>query len=204
MSAAALRPHELATWADLAAIPAEERWHEVLSGDLTERVSPSGEHGGAHRRAGSYLDPFERRPGGRAPGGWWFTAETEVRLDPNNIVRPDLAGWRRERCPDMPRGFPIDLRPDWVCEIVSPGYERRDRHDKVRLYHRFGIPHYWLIDLRTETLEVLRYTPEGWLLALSAKRGETVRPEPFEARPLQVGVLFGDEPDDDPEVTPPG
>lgn len=38
-----------------------------------------------------------------------------------------------------------------------------------------------------------RWTPDAYLELLIAERGEEVRPEPFEAIPLRVGALFGDE-----------
>ena len=43
---------------------------------------------------------------------------------------------------------------------------------------------------------MLRHAPEGYLLAQKAARGETLRPEPFAAIELPVGVLFGDDPED--------
>ena len=38
-----------------------------------------------------------------------------------------------------------------------------------------------------------RWTRDGYLYALGARRGDRVRAEPFEAVELQVGVLFGDD-----------
>lgn len=196
---AALKLPMPATWDDLIAIPEHERWHEILDGELVERALPANEHGGAQGDLRGALDPFSRRPGGRWPGGWWFVVDCEVMLDRHNVVRPDVMGWRRERCPDRPRGFPMTLRPDWVCEILSPSNRRRDRVDKVAIYHRFEIPHYWIIDPESESLEVHRWTASGWLLVLAASRGQTVRAEPFDALPLKVGRLFGDDPDEEPE-----
>ena len=192
-----------ATWDDLLAIPEDERQHEVLNGELVERAAPASEHGGAQGDLRDFVSPFSRRPGGRSPGGWWFVIDSELMFDRHNVVRPDVMGWRRERCPDRPRGFPMTLRPDWVCEILSRSNRSRDRVDKVSIYHRFEVPHYWIIDPESEVLEVHRWTPKGWLLTLAARRGQTVRAEPFDALPLAVGRLFGDDPDEDaPEDTP--
>ncbi len=47
-----------------------------------------------------------------------------------------------------------------------------------------------------------RWTQEGYVEILAAERGEQVRAEPFEATPLQVGVLFGDDEDDEPVREP--
>lgn len=190
-----------ATLEDLFAIPEGERRHELIEGAIVEKGAASGEHGGAQRKLSAYIDPFDRRPGGRWPGGWWFVTEVEVYFDPANTLRPDVAGWRRERVPERPRGAPIRIRPDWVCEILSTN-RRNDLVKKKRVYHRHQVPHYWIIDPAEETLSVYRWTPEGYTEILSAERGERVRAEPFDAIPLQVGFLFGDEEDDEPAGDP--
>jgi Uma2 family endonuclease len=87
------------------------------------------------------------------------------------------------------------LRPDWVCEVLSTN-RRNDLIKKKRVYHRHEVPHYWVIDPEDETLSVYRWAPEGYIELLAAERSETVRAEPFEAVPLRVGVLFGDDEDD--------
>ena len=47
------------------------------------------------------------------------------------------------------------------------------------------------------TLRVFRWTPDGYLVALTAQAGQRVRAEPFDAIELEVGVLFGGDPEDD-------
>jgi hypothetical protein len=55
-------------------------------------------------------NPFDRGSGG--PGGWWILDEPELHLDADILV-PDLAGWRRERMPDLPVTARFELAPDW-------------------------------------------------------------------------------------------
>jgi Uma2 family endonuclease len=184
----------LATIADLLAIPEDERWHEVVHGEVVPKAMSSGRHGGAQSRLSEYVGPFNRRPGGRQPGGWWFATDVEVELEDHEIFRPDVSGWRRDRLAELPRVMPVRVRPDWVCEVLSPSNARRDRVVKFDVYHRSGVPHYWIVDPEEETLTVYRHTPEGYLVVLNASRGDRVKPEPFEAIELQVGVLFGDDP----------
>jgi hypothetical protein len=64
---------------------------------------------------------------------------------------------------------------------------------RKRVYHRHGVAHYWILDPDDATLTVLRWGADGYVEILAAERHETVRAEPFEAIPLRVGVLFGDE-----------
>lgn len=192
------RARTQATVADLLAIPAEERFHEIIGGELVRKAMPSGEHGDAQSALVARIKgPFQRRPGGKLPGGWWIYSEVEVELAPDHVYRPDVVGWRRERVPERPTGTPIAVRPDWICEVLSPSNPGTDRVKKLNHYHRFGIPHYWLVDPLEESLSVLRWTPDGYLLVLAADRDAHVRAEPFEAVELPVGALFGeDEPDE--------
>jgi Uma2 family endonuclease len=193
MSGSVRTKHGNATTADLLAIPAETRYHELIAGEIVPKAAPSGEHGTAQRKLGTLIDPFDRRPGSRWPGGWWLVTEVEIELDRHETYRPDLAGWRRERMPERPRGNPIQIRPDWIGEILSPTNSGNDRVTKLNAYHRFEIPHYWIVDPGEETLSVFRWTATGYLLVLAARTGDRVRAEPFDAVEIEIGEIFGHE-----------
>ncbi|WP_437908526.1 Uma2 family endonuclease [Sorangium sp. So ce327] len=190
----------LATSDDLLAIPERERFHEVIGGELVRKAMSSGPHGRAQLRIGSRISgPYDRRPGGRWPGGLWFATEVEVEMETHEVYRPDVTGWLRERLPELPREVPIRVRPDWVCEVLSPSNSRNDLFKKLRTYQRCKVPHYWIVDPETETLMVYRWTTEGYLLVLAAEREDRVRPEPFDAIVLKVGTLFDEDDEDEDE-----
>jgi Uma2 family endonuclease len=88
------------------------------------------------------------------------------------------------------------VRPDWVCEILSSN-KRNDLIKKKRVYHRHQVPHYWIIDPEQETLAVYRWAQDGYTEVLVGERGDVIRAEPFDAVPLAVGVVFGDDEEDD-------
>jgi Uma2 family endonuclease len=195
---AAREPAQPATEADLLALPEQGRGYELIGGELTEKQS-GFRHGRAQVRLGQRLLPYDRRSsGGDRPGGWWFLAEQLVTFAPGQTLRPDVAGWLRERLPEPPvdQDIVVRVRPDWVAEIISPSNAGNDLIKKKRIYHQQRVPHYWIIDPRDESLTVLRWTPDGYTEVLIAERGERVRPEPFTAVELPVGVLFGDDEDD--------
>lgn len=183
-----------ATAADLLAIPEPERFHEIVDGELVRKAAPSGPHGRAQSRMATKIGgPYDRRPGGPGPGGWWILVEVEVELETHQVYRPDVVGWRRDRMPTLPKETPITVRPDWVCEILSPSNARNDLVKKMRGYQRGGVSHYWIADPGEETLTVYRWTAEGYLLVLAAECEERVRAEPFEQVELFVGSLFGED-----------
>ncbi|MFO0592646.1 MAG: Uma2 family endonuclease [Polyangiaceae bacterium] len=182
-----------ATLADLLAIPEDKRDHEIINGELVKRASPSFDHGDAQMMLGSdVIRIYGRRPEGKGPGGWWIVADVEILLEENEIYRPDLVGWRRDRVPTRPKMWPVDVRPDWVCEILSPSNARNDTIRKMRVYHRAGVPHYWIADPQEQTLTVYRHSPDGYTVLLIAERGDRVRPEPFTELELDLAALFGD------------
>jgi len=179
---------------DFWAIPEAQRFHELIDGELVEKAAPSGEHGGAQAGIiGALHPPFHRSSGRGGPGGWWIATEVEVQLG-NEVVRPDVVGWRRETCPERPMGFPILQRPDWICEVISPSDATDDTVKKLRVYHRMHVPYYWLVDPRDATLSAMRWSDDGYVTLVRAERGEVVRAPPFEAIELAIGTLFGDDP----------
>lgn len=188
MSSAA-QPKHLATADDLLALP-DDRVAEVIGGVIVDKAAPSYEHGDAQSSLAELLKPpFQRGRGG--PGGWWIATEVEVELEPHEVYRPDLVGWRRERVPERPHGRPIRERPDWISEVLSPSNAETDLGKKLLAYHRAGVPHYWIVDPEHETLTVYRWSGEGYVVVMSAGRNEKVCAAPFEELELDIGQLFG-------------
>lgn len=172
-----------------------DRALEIVRGVIVEKASPTYEHGDAQRAVSLLVGPFHRGGGGDGPRGWWIALEVDIELEAHEVYRPDLAGWRRDRVPDRPTGWPVRVRPDWVCEILSPSTAARDLGPKMRTYHAHGVRHYWVVDREHETLTVHRHVAEGYVVALVAGRDEVVRAEPFGAVELKVGLLFGEDPE---------
>ncbi len=103
-----------------------------------------------------------------------------------------MSGWLRERLPELPRESPIEVPPDWVCEVLSRSNASNDTVKKLRVYHQHQVPHYWIVDPDEETLAVYRWMADGYLLVRNAERGDRVRAEPFGDVEIDVGALFDD------------
>lgn len=79
-----------------------------------------------------------------------------------------------------------------MCEVLSTSNASHDLGKKLGLYHRAGVPHYWILDPKHATLAVYRHAPDAYLAVLGAGRDDVVRAEPFDALELRVANLFGD------------
>ena len=181
---------KLATYADLLTTPEDMR-AEVLAGEIVSSPAPLPRHSKAQGAARRFLGgPFDDDDGRGGPGGWWIFVEVDVAFSEHDIVRPDLAGWRRERLPRPGATRPIDAVPDWVCEVLSPSTAARDRVTKRNLYARAGVTHYWLIDPDARVLEALALRDGGWLEIGVYDESATARIPPFEAIELEIARLF--------------
>lgn len=186
----AARQSRLAVAEDLVGLPEHPR-AEIIRGAIEYKASPSFEHADAQSTFGEWLKgPYQRGRGG--PGGWWIGTEVEIELESHEVYLPDVAGWRKDRVPERPRGRPIRVRPDWVCEILSPSTARRDVGPKLVTYHRAGVGHYWVVDPQYETMTVYRATADGFVVHATASRADRGRFPPFADIELFVGELFGD------------
>ena len=80
-------------------------------------------------------------------------SEISVLYSEHQCPSHDLAGWRKERVPERPSGI-MTLAPDWVCEILSPGHERKDMVHHLLLLQRAAVPYYWILSPEDRTLIV--------------------------------------------------
>jgi Uma2 family endonuclease len=135
--------------------------------------------------------PF--RKGWNGPGGWVILVEPELHLS-DHVVVPDLAGWRRERMPNVPDLPYFNVAPDWVCEALSPRTAFDDRLEKLPIYAAAGIAHAWLIDAAKRTLEVFRLHEGMWLVVGAYQGNRKVRAEPFDAIELDLAAIWEDLP----------
>ena len=165
---------------------------EIIDGDLLLSPRPAPRHANTESAIAAVLKgPFHW--GTNGPGGWVILVEPELHFFPGGereVVVPDLAGWRRERLPEPPAVAAIEVRPDWVCEVISPSTESLDRAKKTRVYAREGVSHLWLVNPVATTLEVYRLVGENWQLVDTHEGEAEVRAEPFDALVLRLEQLW--------------
>jgi len=183
----ATRAKKAATYQDIIDLP-ENLVGEIVDGELIVSPRPIVRHARVASVLGRSLGgPFD--DGREGPEGWWILDEVELHWG-DDVLVPDLAGWRRTRMPNLPDEPFITLAPDWACEILSPSTARVDRGPKLRIYAREQVRHAWLVDPQARTLEVFRREGEGWFFVGSFSGAERIRAEPFDAVELNLGTLW--------------
>ncbi len=184
-----------ATYEDLLKVP-ENLIAELIDGELYTWPRPAG----PHARFSSVLameigPPYDL--GRHGPGGWWIFFEPELHLSEDVLV-PDLAGWRRERMPEIPHDHRFVVEPDWVCEVISPSTEHVDRGKKTRIYAEHDVPWLWLVDPERRTLGVFRLAGDVYSMLRVFTGDDVVRADPFPAVEINLAAIWGPTPEEPP------
>lgn len=163
---------------------------EVVDCEMYLRPRPAIDAARARTRLGTLLGTaFDLGRGG--PGGWVLLDEPELHLGRRpDVVVPDLAGWRRERMPELPATAHLTLAPDWVCEVISWGSADFVRRTKQRVYAREGVRLAWFVDPARQLLEVVRLGTGSEGAVATCRGTEVVCAEPFEAIEVELGALW--------------
>jgi Uma2 family endonuclease len=120
-------------------LPVSSLPHELLDGEEIMSPAPTIEHQRVLFRLAQFL-------AGIVPNGEVFLSPLDLYLDEVNVVQPDIV-WIATNSNCIPvEGKYFKGAPELVVEIFSPGTGRRDRKDKFRLYEKYGVREYWMVD----------------------------------------------------------
>lgn len=184
------KPHAMdrpATYQDVLDAP-PQMVAQVIAGELHVQPRPAFPHArAASGLSGDLIGPFDR--GRNGPGGWWIIFEPELHLG-DDILVPDIAGWRRARVPQCPDGAYTEIAPDWICEVLSPSIMGVDRIKKMPIYAREGVAHLWLVDPAARTLEAYALDDGRWTVLAAHGDDEKAAIPPFDAIELDLAGLW--------------
>ena len=116
--------------------------------------------------------------------------EPELHLG-EDIVVPDIAGWRRERVPHYPNAAYWEMAPDWLCEVLSPSTRMIDLGPKSAIYARHRVKHMWMVDPDARSLETSRLRGGRWHRLAKLTGNQEVSQPPFEAVSFPLYELWG-------------
>lgn len=180
-----------ATYQDVLDAPPHKN-AEIINGTLHLWPRPGIPHANVASVIGGELyAPFGRGRGG--PGGWIILDEPELHFG-DDVLIPDLAGWRRERLPHLADVPYFTLPPDWICEVLSRSTEKVDRLEKMPNYAAAGVAHAWLVHPAHRSVEVFRLHDGKWMAIASYTDSVRARIEPFDAIEIDLDALWTDTP----------
>jgi Uma2 family endonuclease len=135
------------TAGEFLTLPVSNLPHELIHGEEIMSPSPTLRHQIVSSRLFKLIERL-------IPNGVVFYAPVDVYLDEENVVQPDVL-WIAEGsvCKPVQDKY-LQGAPDLIVEIFSPGTALRDKKDKFRLYEKFGVREYWMVDPDEQWLEI--------------------------------------------------
>lgn len=150
---------------DFLLFPNDGKRHEIIDGDHFMTPSPNTKHQRVSFKLSAALANFlEIHCLGEV-----FTAPYDVVLSDEDIVEPDLLFISTARAAIITEKN-IQGPPDLVVEILSNSTRKTDEVLKRKLYERYGVREYWIVDPELETVKIHRLTDQGYVRAAELTR----------------------------------
>ena len=173
------------TYRDYEALPNDGRRYEIHDGELSVTAAPRTRHQLVSIRLASALHVHvsEQR------AGQIFHAPIAVILSDTSVVEPDIVYVATDRLAQISeRG--IEGPPTLAVEILSPSTTPIDRHTKMQLYARHGIPWYWIVDPDNRVVEVYRLDEGMYALSRRVSGDEELPAEPLASLAIPLAPLW--------------
>ncbi|MGG6269396.1 Uma2 family endonuclease [Leptolyngbya sp. AN03gr2] len=142
------------TTEDLKLLPESSNRYEIIDGHLLMTRAPHWKHQKAIVKASRILDTWSET----SQLGETVATPGVIFDDADNVI-PDVIWISNERLAvGVDEEGHFTIAPELIIEVLSPGTqnEKRDRETKLKLYAERGVQEYWILDWRTQQLEVYR------------------------------------------------
>jgi Uma2 family endonuclease len=146
------------TYEDYLLFPDDGRRHGLIDGEHFMTPAPSTKHQHISINLSTLLKIFLKEK----KVGMAYTAPCDVVLSDMDVVQPDLLFVSAHRLSIITEKC-IQGAPDLVVEIVSETTRKTDEVIKRKLYERYGVQEYWIVDPELETVKVFRMTEQGYV-----------------------------------------
>lgn len=176
------------TYEDYLLFPEDGLRHEIIDGEHEVTPSPLTRHQRIVANLFLIIAAFVRE----RKLGEVFLAPFDVILSNLDIVVPDLLFVSRKRS-EIITEKNLQGAPDLVIEVLSDGTRKRDEVTKRKLYERFGVREYWIVDPVLESIKIYRQSGKGFERAaeLSVEAGDTLTSPLFPGLVIPLDDVFG-------------
>jgi len=173
------------TYRDYLSFPDDGYTYQIIDGEVFMAPAPSPYHQRISRNIEFILWRFVSERG----LGEVLDAPCDVVLSEENVVQPDLLFISRERLSIIGEAS-VNGPPDLVVEIISPSTETLDREVKRRLYERFGVKEYWVVDPERREIEIWLLREGRFELYGRFGPGQTLTSPVLKGLEFEVGEVF--------------
>ena len=177
------RPYPKFTYDDYLLLP-EDKHYELIEGELIMVPSPGFKHQEILLTLAQVLSKFVKENN----LGKIIIAPFDVVLASTDVVQPDILFVSRERFSIITEEN-IQGSPDLVVEILSSNPEK-DTVIKRKLYAKFGVREYWIVDPAIKNIEVMELEEKGFRTLGFFKTKNVLTSKIFPGLNLKISQVF--------------
>jgi len=178
------------TYDDYLLFPEDGKRHELIDGEHYVTPAPIWRHQAiSSNLVGMIWSYLQQHRIGRV-----FAAPFDVIFSNFDVVEPDVLYLSKQRIAELEPSPWIKGAPNLVVEIGAPSTRKRDETIKHRLYERFGVDEYWVIDPELDTIKVYRRANDRYerVAELTLESGDVVTTPLLPALELPLAKIFED------------
>ncbi|KER09051.1 MAG: hypothetical protein HY22_14045 [[Candidatus Thermochlorobacteriaceae] bacterium GBChlB] len=158
--------------------------YELINGELVRKSSPAPKHQIISGNLFREIDKIMREKNLGI-----VYAPVDVFFNDYNLVQPDVLFITTARR-DIITNDGVAGAPHLAVDIISPLSVVRDRVDKLKLYERFGVKEYWLIDAQNASAEIYLNTPNGYEIFSAATLDGKIASSVLNEFSIELKMLF--------------
>ena len=173
------------SYSDLCQQPEDGRRYELYDGGVFVVPSPLPLH---QIVALNIYDWLRHHP--RTRQGLALAAPLDIAFSEYDVVQPDVLYFEPERLPLLANRRVARVAPDLAIEVISPRTASNDRGRKMRMFARYGVREYWIVDPESERVEVHTLEGEAFRLVQEAAGNSSITSPLLGPLGGAVSVLF--------------
>ena len=159
--------------------------YELINGIIVKKQAPSP----AHQKAVTQLVTIFNNYALEKVLGDIYTSPIDVFFDKHNNTQPDVLFIRKDRNFIITNDG-IQGHPDLIAEVLSPSTFRHDRKEKMKMYLQFGVPEYWIVDPKNQSVEVYVLENDSYDMRFFAIETGDIESKVLEGLKFDVAKIF--------------
>jgi Uma2 family endonuclease len=173
------------TYDDYCLLPNDGKRYEIIDGELFVTPSPRTAHQKVVTNLCYYLADFIKKEG----LGEVYVAPFDVVFSRFDVVEPDVLYISKARATVLTEEN-VQGPPDLVVEVLSESTADIDHTTKLKLYARFGVQEYWIIDPIICSAEIYRQEEGSFELAATLHSEDSLTSPLFPGFNLPLAKLI--------------
>ena len=181
----AVRPR--VSYADLERAPEDGRRYELYDGEVYVVPAPLPKHQVVQATLTEMFRAYAREHRGFA-----VDSPIDIVFSEFDVLQPDVVYFSPDRAHLVDLNRVIRDAPDVCVEVLSPSTAATDRGKKMKMFARYRVPEYWIVDPAAESVEIYALVADGYELRLVGSGNQEISSPLLPGFTFPAGSLFPD------------